>query len=585
MRVAADNGGCYLGGVPHRCFRIAAVLVAVIASGCDDAVPAPAAVTVPAWFTDVAAQSGLVFEHTTGATGAFYFPEIAGSGCGLFDFDGDGDLDVYVLQAFTLPSPAGDGAGGNRLFRNEIVPTGRLRFVDVTEQTGLGDRGYGMGMAVADYDNDGDLDVYVTNFGPNRLFRNDGDGASPRFTDVSAMAVPPEDRWSTSAAFLDYDGDGFVDLFVVNYVNFSVRENKVCHSPAGRRDYCGPQSFDPVPDRLFRNNGDGTFSDVTGPTGIGSAFGSGLGVVCADFNGDRHADIYVANDGNANQLWMNRGDGTFEDTALLAGAAYNAHGRPEAGMGVTAGDFDLDGDQDIFLSHLDGEHNTLLVNDGTGMFDDRTRDLGLAVMSWPYTGFGTQWQDLDADGYLDLFVANGAVKIVPELAFEPYPYGNPNQVVRNLGPPDFRFADVSEAGGPTVRLVEASRAAAFGDVDNDGDIDVLVSTSNGPLRLLRNNVADGRGWLGLRLIGTRGNRSAIGALVTLERPGAPGIVRRVHADASYCAANDLRVFFALVDDRGPQTVTVRWPGTVALETFSGLPAGVVSELRQGSAEP
>jgi len=571
----------------HCCFCITVVLVTVIASGCDDGASegSGAAVSGPAWFTDVAAESGLVFEHTTGATGAFYFPEIAGSGCGLFDYDGDGDLDVYVLQAFELPGPAGDGAGGNRLFRNEIVPTGRLWFVDVTEQTGLGDRGYGMGMAVADYDNDGDLDVYVTNFGPNRLYRNDGPDASPRFTDVSATAIPPEDRWSTSAAFVDYDGDGFVDLFVTNYVNFSVRENKVCHSPSGRRDYCGPQSFDPVPDRLFRNNGDGTFSDVTGQTGLASAFGSGLGVVCADFNGDGHADIYVANDGNANQLWMNRGDGMFQDTALLAGAAYNADGRPEAGMGVTAGDFDLDGDQDIFLSHLDGEHNTLLVNDGTGMFDDRTRDFGLSAMSWPYTGFGTQWQDLDGDGYLDLFVANGAVKIVPELAFDPYPYGNPNQVIRNLGPPDFQFADVSKDGGPTVRLVEASRAAAFGDVDNDGDVDVLVSTSNGPLRLLRNDVADGRGWLGLRLIGTRGNRSAIGALVTLERPGAPGVVRRVHADASYCAANDLRVFFALPGDRGPQTVTVRWPGTVAPETFSGLRAGVVSELRQGGGTP
>jgi len=543
---------------------------------------APAAVSEQAWFTDVAAESGLVFEHTTGATGAFYFPEIAGSGCGLFDYDGDGDLDVYVLQAYTLPGPPGEGEGRNRLFRNEIVPTGRLWFVDVTEQTGLGDRGYGMGMAVADYDNDGDLDLYVTNFGPNRLFRNDGDDATPRFTDVSATAVPPEDRWSTSAAFVDYDADGFVDLFVTNYVNFSVRENKVCHSPTGRRDYCGPHSFDPVPDRLFRNNGDGTFSDVTGPSGIGSAFGSGLGVVCADFNGDRYTDIYVANDGNANQLWMNRGDGTFENTALLSGTAYNADGRPEAGMGVTAADFDLDGDQDIFLSHLDGEHNTLLVNDGTGMFDDRTEDFLLAAMSWPYTGFGTRWADLDADGYLDLFVANGAVKIVPELAFEPYPYGNPNQVIRNLGPPDFRFADVSAAGGPTVRLVEASRAAAFGDVDNDGDVDVLVSTSDGPLRLLRNLVADGRGWLGLCLIGTVGNRSAIGALVTLVRPGRPGVVRRVHADASYCAAHDLRVFFALGGDQGPQTVTVRWPGTVAAETFTGLRAGVVSELRQGS---
>ncbi len=574
-----------------RTTRIIAAAIAVLAQGCDDAAPTPRPVVVaglrsgPAWFTDVAAETGLHFEHTTGATGQFYFPEIAGSGCGLLDYDGDGDLDVYALQAFTLPTPTSRDTGRNRLFRNELIPTGRMQFVDVTEQAGLGDAGYGMGLAVADYDNDGDLDLYVTNFGPNRLYRNDGPDASPRFTDVSSSAIPPEDRWSTSAGFLDYDADGFVDLFVTNYVNFSVRENKVCHSASSRRDYCGPQSFDPVPDRLFRNNGDGTFSDVTGPAGIGAAFGSGLGVVCADFNGDRHADIYVANDGNANQLWINRGDGTFRDTALLAGAAYNADGRPEAGMGVTAGDFDLDGDQDIFLSHLDGEHNTLLVNDGNGLFDDRTESFALSAMSWQYTGFGTRWADLDGDGYLDLFVANGAVKVVEELAFEPYPYGNPNQVARNLGPPDFRFTEIRDVGGPAMRLAETSRAAAFGDVNNDGHIDVLVSTSNGPLRLFRNNAAGKQAWFGVRLVGTRGNRSAIGALVMHVRDGRPDIVRRVHADASYCAASDLRVYFALTHDPGPQTVAVLWPGSAVAERFTALRSFVVSELHEGSGAP
>jgi hypothetical protein len=523
---------------------------------------------------------GLAYEHDTGATGAFYFPEIAGSGCGLFDYDGDGDLDVYLLQAFALPGPS-DGAARNRLFRNQLLPDGHLRFVDATEQSGLGDDGYGMGVAVADYDNDGDLDVYVTNFGPNRLYRNDGPGATPRFTDVSTSAIPPEDRWSTSAAFVDYDADGFVDLFVTNYVNFSVRENKVCHSPSGRRDYCGPQSFDPVPDRLFRNNRDGTFVDVTESAGIGAAFGSGLGVVCADFNGDRLADIYVANDGNANQLWINQGDGSLRDTALVAGAAYNADGLAEAGMGVTAGDFDLDGDQDIFLSHLDGEHNTLLVNDGQGYFEDRSDDFSLAAMSWPNTGFGTRWTDFDGDGFLDLLVANGAVKIVAQQAFEPDPYGNPNQLIRNMGPPDFALREISDAGGPALQVVETSRAAAFGDVDNDGDIDVLISTSGGSPRLLRNDVGHESPWLALRLVGTRGNQSSIGAVVRLVRRDRPDLVRRVHADASYCSANDLRVFFGLGADEGPQAVVVEWPGGSAPEIFPGLPARALSVLREG----
>ena len=524
--------------------------------------PAGAAATV--LFREVAAAAGLGFVHFNGATGEYYQPEIFGPGLALLDYDSDGDLDIYLLQGSMLGSDSSPAEAlfpppathwpGDRLFRNDLDTAGTLKFTDVTEQAGLGSTGYGQGAAVGDYDNDGDPDLYVTNFGSNVLYRNNGDGT---FSDITAGAGVDDPNWSTSAAFIDYDRDGDMDLFVANYVQFTVKANKRCAGADGKPDYCGPQAYDAVRDRLFRNDGDGRFTDVTTTAGLDIAFGPGLGVTCADFNGDGWQDIYVANDGAENQLWLNLGNGRFENTALMAGVAINAYGKPEASMGVTAGDFDNDGDEDLFMTHLDRETNTLYLNDGMGNFLDATDRYKLGRSSLPYTGFGSEWFDMDNDGNLDLFVANGAVKIEETQRGQPFPYQEINQLIRNDGAG--AFVDITPTAGPAMALQEVSRGAAFGDIDNDGDIDIAVANNSGPARLLLNEAATGNHWLTVRLQGSRGNRDGIGARVAILRDGTPTLWRRAHTDGSYLSANDPRVHFGLGKEAGLDGVLVNWP--------------------------
>ncbi len=324
-------------------------------------------------FVESAEETGLVFHHFIGATGDFYLPEIMGPGVALIDYDLDGDLDVYLLQGAMLdanvdPSdsvfpPAADL--GNRLFENRLVPDGSLFFRDATEGTGLGVESVAMGVAVGDYNGDGYPDIYLTNLGPNRLLRNNAGVV------FETVAGPQDTRWSTSASFVDYDSDGDLDLFFTNFVDFSVPNNKECFAPTGERDYCIPTVYNPVPDRLFRNDG-GRFTDVTAAAGIGSAFGNGLGVVAADLNNDERTDLYVANDTTENQMRINVGDGRFEERAMSAGTAVNLHGRVEAGMGVVAADFDSDGGEDLLMTHNIQETNTLYLNNGKGLFADST---------------------------------------------------------------------------------------------------------------------------------------------------------------------------------------------------------------------
>ena len=538
-------------------------------------------------FREASQEVGLDFHHFTGATGEFFMPEIMGSGVGLVDYDNDGDLDVYLLQGAVLdesksmsetlfPPPPG-WKPGNRLFRNELVPSGKLQFTDVTDQAGVGHPGYGMGVATGDYDNDGDWDLYVTNFGSNVLYRNNGDGT---FTDVTRQAGVDDARWSSSASFVDYDQDGHLDLYVANYIDYTVRGNKRCQVATGERDYCMPAAYRPVHDRLFRNQGNGRFRNVTEESGIATGLGPGLGVACADFNADGWVDIYVANDAAANLFWPNQGDGTFKEIALMSGTAYNAEGLPQAGMGVSAGDFDNDGDEDLLVANLTLEGCVLYRNDGKANFYDATAEVGLLQTTFSRTGFGTEWFDYDNDGHLDIFLAAGAVTMIESLRGTAYPFHQPNQLIRNEGD-GMSFRDTTSEAGPIMDLSEVSRGAAFGDIDNDGDIDIGVTNNNGPFRLLLNQVGASSHWVQIRLEASEGNRFGIGARVAVRRAGRKTLWRRVHTDSSYLSANDVRLHFGLGEEPEIEAIVVQWPDG-SREEFNATAADILITLRQGT---
>ena len=538
------------------------------------------------WFVERAAELGIDFVHFNGASGHFYYPEILPPGVGLLDYDNDGDLDVFLVQgrllgpdatvADALIPPASPGPLTGRLYRNdlEVGPDGSRswRFVDVTEQSGLHADGYGFGVAAGDIHNDGWVDLLVTSFESERLFRNDGDGT---FTDVSDRAgIEAPNAFGVSAAFVDYDRDGWLDLYIGDNVDYGLDNRTVCPNTAGARDYCPPETYGGLPDRLYRNLGNGRFDDVSATAlrhvntgGVSRAtlgrFGPALGVATADYDGDGWLDIYVANDGTENLLWINQRDGTLVDAALLSGAALSGLGTPEAGMGVDAGDFDDDGDEDLFMTHLTTEGNNLYVNDGSGMFRDDSAASRLGPGSLPYTGWGSAWFDFDNDGRLDVMAVNGTVVAVDGREDDPFPYGQRNTLFRNLG--ERRFEDVTDRAGAVFELSEVSRGAAFGDVDNDGDMDVLVGNNTGPVRLLVNTIGNRRHWVGLRLVASMDGSAAgrgrdlLGARVAVVRDGEPTRWRRARSDGSYASANDPRVLVGLGDSATAPDVQVRWP--------------------------
>ncbi len=577
-------------------------------------VPAPAD-PGDAFFVDVAAEAGLAFVHFNGMSGELYYSEMMGAGAALFDYDNDGDLDVYLVQGHLLGPgktladatfPPAEGAPlGDRLLRNDLTIAeegqgGRRRtlsFTDVTEESGIDAAGYGMGVAAADFDNDGWTDLYVTNVGRNQLLRNRGarGGGPVSFEDVTEASGAGLATWSVAAAVLDVDRDGWLDLYVGHYLTYSVSTNKRCTDELGAPNYCGPLAFASVPDTLLRNRGGRApragapiaFEDVSTGAGIRGEHGGCLGLGIGDFDGDGWLDLYAANDGMPNQLWMSRGAEValaFENRALFGGAAVNAAGHPEASMGVAVADFDDDGDEDIFLGHLRRETNTLYVNDGQGLFTDRSAGSGLGAVSLDVTAFGTGWLDVDNDGRLDLLTVNGAVKVIKTLALagDPLPLHQPNQLF--LQGEGGRFENASERAGAAFQLSEVSRGAAFGDLDNDGDTDVVITNNSGPVRLLENRVGQDRHWLGLRLVGGPGGRDMLGARARLELADGTVRWRRAGTSGSYASASDPRLLFGLGDADSVERVVVEWPDG-RREAFGELAEGRYTTLRQGGGRP
>jgi hypothetical protein len=533
-------------------------------------------------FVDKTREAGLEFTHINGATGELLLPEVIGSGGAVFDFDKDGDLDVFAVQGTLLkPGPPGGVHGPfsrSRLYRNDRGLNGdtRLRFTDVTERSGLVAAGYGMGAATGDFDNDGFVDLYVTFLGSSRLFRNAGDGT---FTDVTARARTDVPAWATSATFFDYDRDGWLDLFVATYVDFSVDMKRGCFSAGSARDYCNPVVYAPVADRLFHNEGNGTFTDVSARAGIGRAAARGLGVLAADYNGDGWLDLYVANDGDPNQLWINqRGTGIFTDEALLSGVAVNRNGQAQGSMGIDLADIDGDEDEDLFVTNLDNEGNTLYLNLGKGLYEDRTSETGLFKLG--FTGFGTRFVDYDLDGGLDLFIANGAVRHLSRQvqAGDPYPLKQRNQLYRNDR--KGKFTDVTERAGTALAPLFVARGVAAGDLDNDGAADLVVFNNSGPARVLMNEAGARGHWLGLRIVDPRYRRDALQARVEILRQGRRAQVKRVQVDGSYGTSGDPRVVFGLDQDQSVPTVRVHWgPGDA--QEFRGLAADRYWRLERG----
>ena len=520
------------------------------------------------WFEEAARERGIDFVFESGQRQRYLMPEIMAGGAALFDMDNDGDLDAYLAQGGHLRTED-RSSSANQLYRNG----GDGRFENVTTGSGSDDRAYGMGVATGDYDNDGDTDLYITNVGPNVLLQNASEG---HFTDVTSAAQVGDGAWGASAAFVDYDADGDLDLFATNYVDWSLAIERDCPNPLGEPDYCHPLEYDaPTPDVLYRNQGDGTFVEVTAAAGLGAASGNGLGVVCGDFDGDGRTDIFVANDSNLDQLWLNQGDGTFVDQALLRGCALDDSGRAKAGMGVSAIDIDDNTTLDLLVVNLRRQSDSFFLNRGD-YFTDATAAVGLVWDRGVFTRFGVGILDFDNDSLLDLYLANGSIgDISTSKRYSSDRFAEPNLLFR--GRPGARFDEVLPRGGTADLLVGTSRAAAFGDVDNDGGVDIVVVNRDAPAYLLHNVAAKRGNWMTIQVQNEHGS-DALGAIVSFSVAGARK-TREVRTAYSYLAANDPRIHVGLGREEKVSNVEVRWPDGVS-EIFGAFAANQIVTLQR-----
>jgi hypothetical protein len=520
-------------------------------------------------FTDITEKAGITFKHVYSPEKKYIVESMSG-GVALFDYDNDGYLDIYFVNSLTVDLAKSHQKTRSALYHNN----GDGTFTDVTDKAGVGDIGFGMGVAVGDYNNDGFDDLYVTCLGPNHLFKNNGNGT---FTDVTTKAGVGDPRWSTGAAFVDYDNDGKLDLFVSNYVDFDLNhlpefgQGRTCQFK-GVPVQCGPRGLPGAGDSLYHNNGDGTFTDVSRKAGVSDGNGYyGMGVICSDFDEDGFVDIFVANDSTPNFFYHNNGDGTFKEIGFVSGTAVNESGSEQGSMGVTLGDYDHDGKLDLFITNFDDEYNTLYHNDGHNSFTDVSYAAKVAEVSLPYVGWGTKFFDYDNDGWVDLFVANGHV----------YPqrdhYRQREFLFHNNR--NGTFSEVANEVGSTLMEERVGRGAAFGDIDNDGDVDVVINNLDGSPQLLRNEGGNANNSVLIKTIGVKSNRDGIGARVKVVS-GDLAQIDEVRSGGSYLSQNDLRLHFGLEQRTKIDLIEVRWPSGV-IDKITNLSANKIFTIKEG----
>ena len=520
-------------------------------------------------FTDVTKESGIDFLHYDGRSGQHYFVETIGSGCAFIDFDNDGYLDIYLVNATDLPESHSQVVSRNALYQNDRNGV----FIDVTNQAGVGDLGYGTGITSADYNNDGFVDIYITNFGANILYKNNKDGT---FVDVTEFAEVESPMWSAGASFGDYNGDGFVDLYVTNYCDFKLTNHKNCQEQ-DIKVYCGPEEFSGIPDTLYQNNGDATFTDVTKSAGVFNPNGKGMMAVWSDYNDDGNLDLFVANDGTENFLYQNNGDGTFTDIAWIAGVENDDQGNPQGSMGIDFADYNNDGMFDLIITNFQRQLNMLYRNDGDGLFSDTTFTAGLGY-TLPYVSWGIGFFDFDNDSFRDIFIANGHIQDHIELYDSSTTYLQPNHLlINNKGRNFMNVSDQFHLGG-----LNASRGVAFGDFDNDGDIDVLINNAHDQPNLLRNDLRTDHHWISIKVVGTDSNRDGIGCRIKVfgEKFFSTADVR---SGASYMSQNDLRVHFGLGQVEKINQIEIHWPSGI-VDVIEEVAVNQILTIVEGSSQ-